>query len=107
MMRKRRLVQVVVLLVLVWAALAGRKFFRPGVTRGNAERIEAGMTLQDVEARLGRPADEGSGRMSVWHGEDGVRVSVQFDLHGARVVTRTISPDDPTLGEYLGFLRPW
>jgi hypothetical protein len=85
----------------------GPEILRPGVTRANAERIEWGMTLKDVEALLGRPADEGPRLVPVWKGADGVRVSVQFDLHGARVVTRTISPDDPTVGEYLGFLRPW
>jgi hypothetical protein len=53
--RRRRLL----LVALVAAGLAAAFFWlqlpRPGVTRANFERLEEGMTLEEVETILGRP----------------------------------------------------
>jgi hypothetical protein len=56
--------------------------WRPGATEANARRIREGMTLGEVEAITGRPADwrcprSGSGRpiaLGEWEGEGGTMV---------------------------------
>ena len=63
---------------------------RPGTTLVNYQRIQNGMTLAEVEAVLGRPADETVGVMleppvppgRAWEGS-GLRVTVWLDGAGA------------------------
>jgi hypothetical protein len=54
----------------------------PGVTKANFDRIEEGMTLQEVEQILGRPGKLTWGGYS-WEAEDGATVFVVFDFDGA------------------------
>lgn len=88
----RRILALVVALSLVAAAFALTDYLLstiPGVTRRHAQRIEAGMSKQQVKAILGvprggiywsprwPPSDDGA-HVGVWEGPSG-RVSVHFD----------------------------
>lgn len=55
------------------------------ITPTNYERIENGMTMEEVEAILGPPSESKSagigslsGTVSLWKGKDGTTISVQF-----------------------------
>jgi hypothetical protein len=54
----------------------------PGVTKANFDRIEKGMTLQEVEQILGSPGKYTWGGYH-WEGDDGVTAFVEFDFDGA------------------------
>jgi hypothetical protein len=54
----------------------------PGVTKANFDRIEEGMTLQEVEQILGRPGKYTWG-FYFWEAGNGARAFVVFDYNGA------------------------
>jgi hypothetical protein len=76
---------------------------QPGVTKANFDRIEEGMTLQEVEQIFGRP---GTYTWSCyWWQADGARVFVEFDYNGASAGRKTWWEDstEPILDK----LRRW
>ena len=90
---------------------------RPGVTRANGERIQEGMTEEQVVAILGRAPDRhpavvpgyaapGTARAAYWKGDNGY-ITVTFTEGG--IVTRTISSwgPEPGLLDRLCRLLPW
>jgi hypothetical protein len=97
-MTKRRLIAIVamagallVLGVVLWdfAALDDG----PGVTKANCMRIKQGMTLNQVEAIMGRQADGGEGSFSeismAWKAEDQSQATIIFK--GANTRTARVS----------------
>jgi hypothetical protein len=90
---------------------------RPGVTRANYQRIQNGMRLAEVEALLGRPADE---TVSVsleapggpvppgraWE-DNGLRVTVWPDRAGAVSDKDIQVVGQESLAERLRGLLPW
>jgi hypothetical protein len=54
----------------------------PGVSKANFDRIEEGMTLQEVEQILGTPGGYTWGGYW-WEADDGARVFVLFEYSGA------------------------
>ena len=69
-MKKRRLV-VLSLAVCIWLTVGALTMRppRPGVNKANFDRIQIGMTLDEVEQILGRPKDERWTRDFVWVGD--------------------------------------
>src|SRR5438552_2519853 len=60
----------------------------PGVTKADFDRIEEGMTLQEVEQILGKPGTYTWGGF-YWHFDDGAGAFVVFDFNGASAGHKT------------------
>jgi hypothetical protein len=65
----------------VWFIAALLMSNAPGVTKANFDRIEEGMTLQEVEQIFGRPGKYTWGGYS-WQADDGARAFVVFAFNG-------------------------
>src|SRR5262249_53762675 len=90
----------------------------PGVTEANARRVRAGMTVEQVEALLGAPAEKvgrrpwfgGGWEKEAWRFWQGSRVSVliEFDKDGrARKAIRPWTNPPAQTQAPLGRLRAW
>src|SRR5262245_27155904 len=84
----------------------------PGVTRENYDRLRVGMSMQRVQAIMGRPADDqhrsdgGKGPVDVyqWWGE-GLAVNLIFDEDGT-ACDGTLVAGGTMLPEQVGGLQP-
>lgn len=79
-MRKRYFI-VATLFATVWFIAALLMSNGPGVTKANFDRIEEGMTLQEVEQIFGRPGKYTWGGY-YWETDDGARAFVVFAFNG-------------------------
>ena len=65
----------------------------PGVTKANFNRIEIGMTIAEVEAILGGPANTPAELpywdYVTWFGEDDTTASIRINIHDHRVYAKT------------------
>jgi hypothetical protein len=75
---------------------------RPGVTKANFDRIEKGMTLDEVEGIFGRVEDmdvmpdwHGPGRLAIWCADDGVEARITFE--NDCVTEKSWFPSDETI----------
>jgi hypothetical protein len=82
-MRKRRLLLIASLPLAVAVIIGVLAMLpeRPGLTKANFDRIEEGMTLQEVEYIFGRPGRYTWGGYC-WQTDDGARTFVVFDFNG-------------------------
>lgn len=77
---------------------------RPGVTKANFDRIDNGMTLQEVEQILGRPGTYTWGGY-YWSADDGASAFVGFNFDGDSAGPKTWA--DSTESTLLDKIRRW
>jgi hypothetical protein len=116
MPRRVYLLGVGLALVALAFVLTDALLWRPGVTEANAKRIREGMTLAEVEAITGRPADfrcppTQFGRpigYGEWDGEGGTIV-VDFDEDGCALYARWRVARGGAVSrpDFLARLRAW
>ena len=72
-----------VLLLIIWVLVINRE--QAWITKSTCDRIEPGMTEQDVEDLIGCPADDRYSNSLYWRGE---RAEIQVWLDNGRKVTK-------------------
>ena len=86
---------------------------RERIRQGNCDRIQGGMTREEVEALLGQPPDaavvlQGRVRGAHWRSDYGAIIRVEFDAQ-ERVCGKefTASPPWARVRRVVGRLLPW